>query len=335
MNKLFELEFGSSLYGTRTENSDLDLKAIYLPTAREIVLGTYKKTITTQRPKAVFERNNKDDVDIEVFSLDRYLKLLSEGQTVALDILFAHNEMFTAKNPANWHIFQEIKQNKDKLICKDLAAFIGYAKQQAAKYGLKGFRVAALEETLTWLETQPENEKLDERMFSLRSFVYKPILPVKSELNNEFISLEILNDKKGYSRDYLKVCDKYYQTNVKIKDIKEQIQKRYDQYGSRAIKAKLNEGIDWKALSHAVRVNSQGVELLNTGIMTFPRPDRQLLLDIKLGKMEYNEVADIIVEGLENLNSAQEKSTLRDKPDQSWIDDFVFTEYTNVIGGNK
>lgn len=38
MNKILEMKFGSHLYGTNTPNSDLDYKAIYLPTAREIIL---------------------------------------------------------------------------------------------------------------------------------------------------------------------------------------------------------------------------------------------------------------------------------------------------------
>lgn len=59
MNKILEMKFGSHLYGTNTENSDMDFKGIYLPTAREIVLGTYKKTICSSRPKGLCERNTK------------------------------------------------------------------------------------------------------------------------------------------------------------------------------------------------------------------------------------------------------------------------------------
>jgi predicted nucleotidyltransferase len=44
MNKILEIKFGSALYGTSTPNSDLDLKGIYLPTAKEICLNSYKRT---------------------------------------------------------------------------------------------------------------------------------------------------------------------------------------------------------------------------------------------------------------------------------------------------
>lgn len=330
MNQLFELKFGSHLYGCDTPNSDLDLKGIYIPEAREIVLGNYKKNISTSRPKKHLERNTKDDVDIEIFSLDRYLKLLSEGQTVSLDILFSPDNMFIQKGP-NFYIFEEIRKNKDRLLCKDLAAFIGYAKQQAAKYGLKGFRVAALRETLDFLNRYNGHEIVRE-LRELCNFVYnigeygEPL-----GLKNEYISLIDLNDKNGNNVEYLKICDKFYQTNSKVKYIKDQIQKRFDEYGQRALKAELNEGIDWKSLSHAVRVNNQGIELLNTGKITFPRPDRQLLLDIKLGKMDYNKVADIIVEGLEILKGSEANSSLRSKPDQDWIDNFIYEVYSKEV----
>lgn len=88
MNKILEMKFGSHLYGTDTPESDLDFKAIYLPSAREIVLGNYKRTDNHSRKKKLCERNTKDDVYVEILSLDQFLKLLTEGQTMALDILF-------------------------------------------------------------------------------------------------------------------------------------------------------------------------------------------------------------------------------------------------------
>ncbi len=43
-------------------------------------------------------------------------------------------------------------------------------------------------------------------------------------------------------------------------------------------------GFDTKFLSHGFRLARQGAEILLTGRMEFPRPDRAELLDIKLGK---------------------------------------------------
>lgn len=320
MNKIVEILFGSNLYGTITENSDLDFKAIYLPTSREIVLSEYKKSIYTVRPKQAFERNTKDDVDLEILSLDRFLHLLLEGQTMALDMLFAL--------PTNWtyvgrHIgyFNVIYNNRHKLLNKNINAFVGYAKQQAAKYGLKGFRIAALRQTLEWLKELPEEYILEE------CYPWNFI----SGANNEHITKL---DHRGPNRvvlPHLHVCGKSYPYHATVKYVKAQIQRKFDEYGSRALMAEKNEGVDWKALSHAVRVNSEAAELLTTGNITFPRPDAPHLLDIKLGKLNYKDIANEIEEGLVQLETLKNTSVLRDTPDFEWAENFIYEVYKDIV----
>lgn len=322
MNKLFQLKFGSHLYGTNTENSDLDLKSIYLPSEKQIILGKYDKTINTCRPKAISEHNNKNDIDIEIFSLDKWLKLMGEGQTVCLDMLFAPDNMFIEKY-RDFDVWEHIQKNKDKLVSKDVMPLIGYCKQQAQKYGLKGYRVAALEDTIKFLSEFKDHTKLKEIDFA--DFIKS------TKQKEEYIKLVQKENPKGILEDFLKVCDKMYSLNCHVKLVRDQIQTRYDEYGKRALLAQKNEGCDWKALSHAVRVNSQGIELLNTGNISFPRPDREILLDIKLGKLEYNQVADIILMGQEMLMGSQANSSLRDKPDYQWIEDFVYDVYKGEV----
>lgn len=320
MNKILEIKFGSHLYGTDTPNSDLDIKGIYLPTAREICLNGYKRTITTTRPKRTFERNNKDDVDIEVFSLDRYVELLVDGQAVALDMLFAPEASYTQKD--NTGIMEGIFLQRDKFISKSMTgAFFGYAKQQASKYGQKGFRVHALREALNYLNSLPEHSRLQEHDCS--SWI--------TQVGNEHIKIAYCKGPKGEEVPHLEVCDKKYQLNQPIKAIKVGMQKRFDEYGHRALLAEKNEGVDWKALSHAVRVNTEAKELLETGFITFPCPNRELLLKIKLGEMPYKEVSEIIEQGLQSLKEAELRSTLREQPDMSFVNDFLFDVYSSIV----
>lgn len=326
MKKILEMKFGSHLYGTSTPDSDTDFKAIYLPTAREIILHTYKKTDNLQRPKQPFERNKKDDVDIEIFSLDQYLKLLCEGQTMALDMLFAPEEFYTWQTKEG-EIFSYIYNNREQFLNKNVNAFVGYARKQAAKYGVKGFRVAALRSTLDWLSLQyDENQKLavaDPAGFA-------------AQLNNEHVKItECRGPAIGVMEPHLEVNDRKIPFHATIKYAKQVLQKIFDQYGQRALIAEKNEGIDWKALSHAVRVNSEAVELLLTSQITFPRPDRELLLAIKTGQMEYKEVGEIIESGLEQLKGAQEKSTLRDKPNLEFANDIVAQVYGDIVKSEK
>lgn len=326
MNKIVEIKFGSYLYGTNTPNSDLDFKGIYLPTAREICLERSRDNISTVRPKREFEKNTKDDVDIEIFSLKEYLRLLCDGQTVALDMLFAP-DAFQVFKGEQYRIFQDIYEHREKLLSKGILSFIGYARKQASKYGIKGSRVRAVRETMEFLEPMNSNITL------LRDI--KPQIEASTLLDNEFIQYSSGTGPQGQTIEYFEVCGRKFQWTNSIKYSLSVLKKIYDEYGQRARLAELNDGIDWKALSHAVRVNLEGKELLETGFITFPCPERKLLLDIKNGALPYKEVEHIIETGLQELEGAQTNSTLRAEPDLKWRDDFLYDIYSGIVKGDR
>ncbi len=332
MNKLFEVRAGSNLFGTNTESSDLDLKGIYIPTAKEICLNSYKKTLNISRTKAANEKNSKDDIDIEIFSLDRYTALLAEGQTCALEMLFAPMSMYTYVDREEYYIFSNLYNNRDKFLHKNISPIIGYAYQQANKYSLKGFRVDAFQSTLEFLSQFEGHKTLNDESIKpkLLKFVYERPCHDPRE-KTPYISMENKSDSKGLVQEYLQVAGKYYQLNCPLKIIKQQIQQKYDDYGTRAKLAKENKNIDYKALSHCLRVINQGIELLNTKHLEFPRPDRNLLLKIKMGEFEYPQMEEMILQGFDNLKIAQEKSTLREAPDQEWIDNYIFEVYSQIV----
>lgn len=339
MRKIFELKFGSHLYGTDTPNSDLDLKGIYLPTAREIVLHSYKETVATCRPKKECERNNKDDVDLEFFSLDRYLDLLIQGQTVALDVLFAPRDMYTFQDPCLVWIMDRIYENRFELLNKNVNAFVGYARQQAAKYGIKGSRMDALKKTNDVLEFLIERGGGSDK---LSSWPHHFMDLVNS--CNELISLEktplvqvvYLKGPKGeMDAPHLSINGRNIPFHATVEYACDIVGKMLDGYGQRARKAHLAGGVDWKALSHAVRVNNEAKELLETGQITFPRPDREILLQIKTGQLPPEQVFEMIEQGLEELYVAKEKSTLREEPNRAWADDFVYQIYTDIVMGMR
>lgn len=155
---ILENQFGSHVYGTNVETSDHDYKGIFIPSGSEIILGRDPKTVQQNTKKDKDSRNSKDDIDKEFFSLQQYLKFLAEGQTVSLDMLFTPNQFYLEADP----IWYEIWLNRDKLLNKQTSAFVGYTKQQAAKYGLKGFRVSALRDTLDWIKQKEPFRKIHE-----------------------------------------------------------------------------------------------------------------------------------------------------------------------------
>lgn len=331
LNKIVEIKFGSHLYGTDTPESDLDLKGIYIPTSREIILQSYNPTVSIHRTKGEGERNTKEDVDREFFSIDRYLSLFMEGQTVALDMLFATKDFYVSENDPDG-LFKEIFRNRERLITKNVTAFVGYAKQQAAKYGIKGSRMDALKRTVEFLSPLPLNARLGD---------YSKEVFLLIEQCKEFISLEktplveVLDlpasHTAGATIQYLHVCGRKIAFTSTIKLARDCFEKILAEYGARAKKANLDGGIDWKALSHAVRVNTEAKELLLTSFITFPRPDREFLLKIKKGELAYEFVAETIESGLAELYDAHKISTLPDGPDREWANDFIFDVYSKEV----
>lgn len=328
MKKILEIKFGSHLYGTNTENSDLDLKAVYLPAAEEILLGNHKKTITDVRPKREGERNKKEDVDIEILSLDRFIDLLLQGQTMALDMLFANPSDYTFISEEGEEIMEYIYRNRKEFLNRNVNAFVGYAKQQAAKYGQKGFRIHAIKSSIDFLKSA-----IDPRTKIMQELNYEIIEMWIKLNNNEYVSIPELLGPNSTKVRHLLVSGKYYPFTEKISDIIKKLEHRYNEYGARAILAEKNEGIDWKALSHAVRVNSEAYELLTTTRITFPRPDKELLLNIKLGKIPYTDVANIIEDGLDKLQEATNISILPVEPNKKFAEQFIIKIYGDIVKG--
>ena len=96
--------------------------------------------LSESRPKKHGEKNTAEDIDREFFSLQRYLALLTQGQTIALDMLFAPDWALIEPPAQAW---LELQSLAPRIITKGATAFVRYCRQQANKYGIKGARLAA------------------------------------------------------------------------------------------------------------------------------------------------------------------------------------------------
>lgn len=317
MHTIFKTEFGSIVYGTNLPTSDKDYKSIFLPTAKEIILQQVKKVVTSNTKIDATAKNTSEDVDDEAMSLQYFLKLLSDGQTPMIDMLFAPKRHHIISTP----IWDEIFRNKDKILSCNVAPVIGYCRLQAAKYGIKGSRVAGLRKAISSLEQASPISSLRDNNIEAKV----------QELNDEFIKIVMVDEKSKGLQPHLEVCNKKFPLHCKIKYVLDCLEKTMEGYGHRALAAETNQGVDFKALYHSVRVAREGEELLLTGNITFPRPEADLLLKIRKGEMHYKDIAELIEEGLDKIRIAEITSVLRKEPDLDWINDFVYDSYLEVI----
>lgn len=301
--QIVKMFFGSHLYGTDTPESDTDYKGIFLPSKSDILLNRVPKSINTMTKKDNNSKNTNQDVDIEIYSLQYFIKLACEGQTVALDMLHAPDNMIIDSHP----IWDDIVSHRSRFYTSNLSAFVGYARKQAAKYGIKGSRLNAAKLIVDLLASKKSESKLSD---------------IWDELP-EGEHLYFIDPNPNGIAQY-QVCGKILQATQKIGYTLSIINGFYEAYGKRAVKAAKNEGIDWKAVSHAVRAAIQVKEILTDNTITFPLKDAETVLKIKQGKMDYTTEAAPLLESLmDEVEILSAKSRLPKKVDRKYWDQFL------------
>lgn len=322
MKTLVEMKFGSHLYGTATPQSDLDVKAVYLPDARDILLQRVRPSINIVREKARGEKNTAEDTDFEAYSPAKFLDLLADGQTVALDMLFAPDDMLLSPPDPVWN---EIKALAPRLFSRKTTAFVSYCRQQARKYGVKGARLAAVRlalDGLTAIEAaHGANAKLGVAETEVRALAAA----------HDLLDIIVLPHPDGSPATYFDIAGKKAIFSASIKGARTMAQNLFDEFGARTRAAEDNAGVDWKAMTHAVRIADQAIEFLDTGHITFPRPNAAHLLAIKRGEIPYSVVADEIQTLLAQVEASALRTGLPESVDPGLADDFVARLYRQVV----
>jgi predicted nucleotidyltransferase len=89
-------------------------------------------------------------------------------------------------------------------------------------------------------------------------------------------------------------------------------------------------GVDYdtKATMHVFRLLSEGIEFMETGKITYPRPDREFLLDVRQGHFR---TVDAALAGanahFHELEQAMEKSRLPEKADRELVSHLITRVY--------
>lgn len=299
------MPFGSHLYGTNTENSDLDYKGVFIPNREEFFLEKYPKTISFST-SLTKEKNTNEDVDIEIFSIHKFFKLGIEGQTVFIDMINAPNDFCLVKTPY-WSF---LKNHANLFYTKKLTAFLNYCRKQAAKYGIKGSRIHTVQNFLNLMNQYPEYEKLEKIWNKIK------------ENEHIFFRYDLDNDKVKH----VEICGKVLQSSTTIGYNKKVLEQFLNQYGKRARLASKNKNIDWKAVSHAIRAGYELYELYTTGKIKFPLKQASFIKEVKYGKHDFKKVVQPVLEEIiKMVENEAKKSNFPDKVNEEEINNILYT----------
>lgn len=336
---LYLTQYGSHLYGTHTENSDLDFRGVYIPTINDLILHKDKDEINEELQIKITPGKHVDEdgdviwnpgfieykkVDIKIFSLQKFIQLCSKADTNALDLLFSI-DIYNTKTYINDRIEQYygdrqalryLYDNRPLLINTDrLESPCSYAFKQATKYSLKGIRRNTILQIL-------DKCKLLSDLHTVEDLT--ELLLNGNLIDGKHVRIDEL-DNKGKIEKYLYICGVQHQFNLTLDKFKQRLQDKLDKeyISQRTIDA--CDGNDWKALSHAIRVLYEIKELLETGNITFPCSE--FIFHIKQGWVAREEIDNTFEKEFNNILNKIQENTLNWKYDKEFWDNFIL-EYT-------
>jgi hypothetical protein len=304
------MKFGSHLYGTDTESSDTDYKGVYMPTKEQIFMNRIPKSFSLPKhKKAEGEKNTSDDIDLEIYSLHYFLELAMKGETIAIDML--HAEPRTIEHSTE--IWIKIWANKYMFYCTDMRAMVSYSRKQAAKYGIKGSRLNDCERVIDFLEVFKHTITGEAR--KLRE-VWED-LPEGEHIHK-------FNEVLDSAPSMYQVCGKKFQDTVRIPYVLDVLKKFYESYGHRAKLAAENKGIDWKAVSHAMRFAYQMYCIFTKGGFTFPLTVAPYLKQVKAGELDWVDVQNDLESMIDKVEQAAETSKLPKEVDRKYWEEWLY-----------
>tara|TARA_R110000772_G_scaffold267971_3_gene393571 strand:+ start:13094 stop:13891 length:798 start_codon:yes stop_codon:yes gene_type:complete len=262
-------------------------------------------------------------VDSEVYSLHHFVQLALQGQTVALDLLHGNREEIATQE---WYF---LKDNRHRFYTKNMRSFIGYARKQAAKYGVKGSRLDAVLKAWDFLSMKGTT--------TIGDLLHE--LWEDEHCHLHLVPLLIIDDKIVHfdrQQSYWEVCGKKMTFGGKASHYVPMLKQYYEQYGHRAQLASLNQGVDWKAVSHALRVGYQTMHIFQDKTFSYPLEETPYLLAVKQGILPYNEVAGVLDRLIDALEALSLTSTLPAQPDtafwEAWLEEVTLNSIENYVG---
>lgn len=317
MNVLMTMPFGSRLYGTFDENSDWDWKKVILPPLDDLLVGVpIKNKFFSSSADTI--KNTSDDTDTELIPIQTFARDVLEGQTYALEILYAvlqQNQVAGLEVYHPW--FKTFCETLEaSFVTSNINAMVGYAYHQAELYSDKGNRLEKLHQFAELLNTttfalgiSPES-KLSQVIDHDRSR-WEPMV-------DKMFYLTTSPNPDGSSQVCFSLLEKLYPENITIDEAKKRVETNIKKYGRRANQAMDNKGKDWKAISHALRVVYQALDVLEHKWIDLPftAARANLLKDIKYGKVAWEEVQIKLVEGIDQITELQKVSKLPEKTEE-------------------
>lgn len=322
--ELYRTVYGSKLYGTATESSDTDYKAIIVPSLKDMVLGAKLVNVVQQTNDSA---NTASDVDIEYIPLQVFIRDFACAQLYAYELAFA-----ILQDPSAQQVIKSITTTLvDRFLTSNIKPIVGYARNQIHTLSTKGARYTALTRLAAhakFAEAQSTSTVTVGDMMLYPSYAALAYEYPKFISHTSHVIVGSTPPQRAVT-----IMDKQYLLSMPLRQFRQLIEQRIATFGSRSITASSLSDVDWKGMMHATRILSEACELLSRNTITFPVPqhERELLLDIRAGKFSLEYVTGIIEAQLELLEKLAEWSLLPKTFDVDQLEDFIYDSVYSTL----
>lgn len=331
---LFEVIAGSKSFGLDTPNSDTDIKGVfYLPKNKYFGLDYI--------PQISNESN-----DIVFYELGRFIELLLKNNPNILEILATPLDCIIFKHPIMENLKLEYFLSK---LCKDTFANYAFTQIKKAKglnkkilnpipiqrktildfcFTLQGYSSVGLN---SWLELNkieqsncglvniPHSKGIYALFYDItKTLGYKGI--IKNQNTNEIITSSIPNGQKEIAYLYFNQ-DNYSSYCKEYKEYWEWHEKRNkERFNTNIIHGK---NYDSKNMMHTIRLLQSAEQILTIGKLDIKVKNREELLNIKSGKLNYNDLLLMADNLLASIEKGYNTSKLIEIPNKEKIENIL------------
>ena len=315
---LFVVPSGSRLYGTDGPSSDFDYKAVVLPKLDDLLLN---KKITNRKEKPEGckqgDKVQAGEVETEYLPLQVFFDDFFNGQTYALEVAFSVIQGKSESiNQTEVKMMQELVDN---YLTNSVKKMVGYAISQSKAYGLKNDRYTSLKKVVDAIKEHFESLTFRELPVSTIMRETRLDSPVHQDLIEKILQfpnvtrVDILNAKGGIeTAPGIQIISPKFLMSNSWSQVYGSLVSTLGSYGER-VKSFEGQQADWKALSHAIRITEQIIDLSRTGNLLFPRPNAKYLQSIKEGRVSIEEALAYLDARFEEVDNAVNSSVLKEK----------------------
>lgn len=319
---------GSNLYGTATPESDEDMRMVFLPHPDEVLLGRVDFSLDSNRASRTLGHG---DTDVAGFTLARFLMLLAKFDMNAIEILFAAEATACLyRHP----LIDRLLADRERLIARGTTSAVGHARSILGSMAPDTDRYArTFRDALDLLPADYDDLKVYKYPGLIDALVQIDRIDLvlrtsEGDQAGTAISEAVVRAGRAAGATlFVRIRDRMVPSTATIGDLRRVLSRPLDK--DRRDRRARQEHIDVspKDLYHALRLLSQAVELCDTGRLTFPRPERQMLMALRRGELSGPEIAAVISETFE---AALDREEMRGRyPDEA---DVAFRDALIIAG---